>query len=420
MKARPAYMVVAAAAVTLTMAACSSGNNGGTAPTTAAPPATTAAPTAVTLTVWGPQEDQVDATSWLPKMEAAFEQAHPEYKMTWKNAVVSEGDAGKTVKQDPTAAADVYMFANDQLGTLVQANAIGQLPPDAVAQVKKQNSDVMITSVTGTDGNVYGVPYTANTWFMYYNASKFSKDDVKSLDTMLSKGKVAFSVDNAWYLPSLYVGNGATLFGPQGTDEAAGFDFSGQKATDVTTYLTGLVKNKNFVNDASGAGLAGLQNGTIDAYFSGTWDAAAVKTALGANEGATQPPAFALNGSPVQMKSFAGSKAVAFNPNAKDPKAAALFAAFLGSTAAQQAHYDMRGIVPSDKSLSNSATIAADPVAVAQMNTVANASTLQPTVPKMGNFWDPTAAFGKALLSGDVTAANAADKTAAWNTALNS
>jgi len=374
----------------------------------------------VTLTVWGPQEDQVDSTSWLPKQEAAFEAAHPEYKITWKNAVVSEGDAGKTVQQDPSAAADVYMFANDQLGTLVQAHAIGQLPPDAVAQVKQQNSDVMVTSVTGSDGNIYGVPYTANTWFLYYNSSKFTADDVKNLDSMLSKGKVAFPIDNSWYLASFYVGNGGTLFGPKGTDETAGIAFTGTQASDVTKYLTGLVKNKNFVNDANGAGLAGLQNGTIDAYFSGSWDAANVKKALGANEGAAQPPSYTLNGSPVQMKAFAGSKAVAFNPNAKNPQAAAKFAAFLGSTAAQQAHYDMRGIIPSDKSLASSASITADPVAVAQMNTVANASTLQPTVAKMGNFWDPTASFGKALLSGDITAANAADKTAAWNTALNS
>ena len=421
MKARPAFMLVGAAALTLAMGACSSNSGGGTGATTpAAAPTTVAAPTAVTLTVWGPQEDQVDSTSWLPKQEAAFEAAHPEYKITWKNSVVSEGDAGKTVQQDPSAAADVYMFANDQLGTLVQAHAIGQLPPDAVAQVKQQNSDVMVTSVTGSDGNIYGVPYTANTWFLYYNASKFTADDVKNLDTMLGKGKVAFPVDNSWYLASFYVGNGGTLFGPKGTDETAGIAFTGTQASDVTKYLTGMVKNKNFVDDANGAGLAGLQNGTIDAYFSGSWDAANVKKALGANEGAAQPPSYTLNGSPVQLKAFAGSKAVAFNPNAKNPQAAAKFAAFLGSTAAQQAHYDMRGIIPSDKSLASSASITADPVAVAQMNTVANASTLQPTVPKMGNFWDPTASFGKALLSGDVTAANAADKTAAWNTALNS
>ena len=97
---------------------------------------------------------------------------------------------------------------------------------------------------------------------------------------------------------------------------------------------------------------------------------------------------------------------------------AAQFAAFLGSTAAQQSHYTMRGIIPSDNSLMSDASIAADPVAVAQMDTVQNASILQPTVASMGNYWDPAASFGKALLSGDVTADNAVDKTEAWNTSL--
>lgn len=375
--------------------------------------------TAVTLTVWGPQEDQANASSWLPVQEAAFAKAHPEYTMTWKNAVVAEGDAATTVKQDPSAAADVYMFANDQLGTLVQANAIGVLPPASVSQVKKQNTDVMVTSVTGTDGKLYGVPYTANTWFMYYNTSKITADDAKNLDVMLAKGKVAFPVDNSWYLPAFYLGNGSTLFGSKGTDESAGFGFTGQSADDVTKYLTTLVKNKNFVDDANGAGLAGLQKGTIDAYFSGSWDAAAVKTALGSNYGAAQPSSFTLDGAQVQMKAFAGSKAVAFNPNASNPKVAAQFAAFLGSTAAQKSHYTLRGIIPSDKSLASESAIAADPVAVAQMNTVKNASVLQPTVPKMGNFWDPTTAFGKAILSGDVNASNAAAKTEAWNASMN-
>ena len=35
--------------------------------------------TDVTLKVWGPQEDQVDESSWLIAMEKAFAEAHPEY-----------------------------------------------------------------------------------------------------------------------------------------------------------------------------------------------------------------------------------------------------------------------------------------------------------------------------------------------------
>ncbi len=65
--------------------------------------------------------------------------------------------------------------------------------------VKKTNSSTIVDSVT-VDGNVYGVPFTTNTWFMYYDKSKFSESDVKSLDTMLSKNKVAFNITEGWYM----------------------------------------------------------------------------------------------------------------------------------------------------------------------------------------------------------------------------
>ena len=92
-----------ALALLLGVAACGSGSGSGTA-------STTTEKTDVTLTVWGPQEDQTDSNSWLPKMEAAFEKAHPEYNMTWKNSVVAGGDAATTVTQEPTAPADAHMF----------------------------------------------------------------------------------------------------------------------------------------------------------------------------------------------------------------------------------------------------------------------------------------------------------------------
>ena len=181
--------VTAAAAMLLGVSACgSNNNNGGTA---------AKGTQSIKLTVWGPSEDQAKSDSWLPTMEKQFAKAHPEYKITWKNAVVSEGDAGKTVKQDPSAAADVYMFANDQLGTLIDAQAIGEVSDDAKAQIKKQDDDAIIKSVTGTDGKIYGVPFTGNTYFMYYNKSKFSSDDIKSLDNVAKYGVSAVKMRNA-------------------------------------------------------------------------------------------------------------------------------------------------------------------------------------------------------------------------------
>ena len=49
--------------------------------------------------------------------------------------------------------------------------------------------------------------FTTNTWFMYYNKKTFTEDDVKSLDTMLEKGKVSFPLTNSWYIAAFYLVN---------------------------------------------------------------------------------------------------------------------------------------------------------------------------------------------------------------------
>ncbi len=374
----------------------------------------------IKLTVWGPQEDQVDANGWLPTMCKQFDEAHPEWNITFDYGVCSEGDAGKNVTADPAAAADVYFFANDQLGTLMQANGIAQLGGKYLDEVKADNTDTMMASVTGTDGGVYGVPFTANTWFMYYDKSVFSEDDVKSLDTMMQKGKVAFPLTNAWYLPAFYVANGCTLFGPDGVDASAGIKFGGEQGAAVTEYLAKMVKSPNFVNDADGVGLDGLRTGKVSAIFSGSWDAANIQEILGENFGAAQLPTIEIGGSAKQLKAFAGSKAVGVNPNSKNPEAAVALAVYLGSGEAQKAHYEMRQIIPCAKSLLDDPAISKDIVASAQANTVLNTAIVQPSIPEMGAYWTPAEAMGKGLVNGEVTVDNAAAKTEDFNKSLNS
>ncbi|MCG5651126.1 sugar-binding protein, partial [Holdemanella sp. DFI.5.21] len=70
---------------------------------------------------------------------------------------------------------------------------------------------------------LYGVPYTDNTWFMYYNKSKITEDEAKDFDTILSKAKVAFSLQNSWYINGFY--DGLSLFGEKGNDADAGMVF---------------------------------------------------------------------------------------------------------------------------------------------------------------------------------------------------
>ncbi|ALU20961.1 ABC transporter substrate-binding protein [Corynebacterium pseudotuberculosis] len=371
----------------------------------------------ITLSVWSSQEDQDGSDGWLQSVEKKFEEAHPDYDITWKNSVVGADQAATTVNQDPSAAADVYVYANDRLGSLLDSGSVGELSDASMKQLSEQAEDTIAASVKGQDGKAYGLPIEPNTWFMYYNKAKLNQEDIKSFDTMLSKAKVSFPMSNSWYYPAFYAGAGASFFGKDGLDEKAGIKL-GDKAGEVTKYLTSVVKNPNFVNDSEGSGIGGLANGSVDVVFSGSWYAKNIKKALGDNYGVASLPTFKLDGQDVQMKAFSGSKAIAYNPNTKNPKAASEFAAFLASTESQKSHFDKNGVIPADKSLAKDAAIAADPVAVALFETVSNASILQPTLKPMTDFWDPATTFGKALVNGEVNSENAVAKTDAWTSSF--
>ena len=376
-------------------------------------------PITATLLVWAPSEDQdAEQGAWLQTMCEQFNEAHPNWDLTFEYGVCPEGEAKATVTTDVEAAADVYMFANDNLPDLVAANAISELGGEAAEYVQSTNSQAVVDSVT-YNGGIYGVPFTTNTWYMYYDKSAFTEEEAKSLDAMLAKGKVSFPLTNSWYIASFFVANGCTLYG-DGTDEAAGIDFSGEKAEQVTQYLVDLVANPNFVNDQDGAGMAGLRDGSVKAMFSGSWDAAAVKEALGDNFGAVALPTINVGGADKTMKAFAGSKAIGVNPNTEYPQVSVELAKYLGSAEAQKSHYELRNVVPCNTEVLADETLAADPVVVAQNATFDTTSIIQPFVPSMSNYWGPAENFGKSLISGEVTADNVAEKVAALNEALNS
>ena len=403
---RQALALGLSGAATMALAACGGGNSGG------GNAGGGDEKVAATVTVWGPQEDQSDDNGkWLQTQCDAFAAAHPDWTLTFKYGVCSEGDAKTNIGTDPSAGADVYLFANDQIPDLLKSGGIAEFGGSTLDAIKANNSETTVNTVT-YDGAVYGVPFTGNTWFMYYDKSVFSDEDIKSLDAMLEKGKVAFPLDNSWYIASFYVANGCTLFGPDGGDAAAGFDFSGDKAAAVTNYLVDLIANKNFANGDVGT------NADAKAFFSGTWDYQKALDAYGDNLGIAPAPSITIDGELKQMKSFAGSKAVGVNPAGAlygtHPEVAVALAAYLGGTEAQQAHYELRNIIPTDVNITVD-----DALAQAQMDTMSYASIVQPLQADMGNYWTPAESMGKELVAGTVTHDNAAEKTEAMNTAMN-
>lgn len=122
----------------------------------------------VSLKVWCPQ-NQVE-TGIMEEQQKAFEAAHPEYKITWTTEVVGEDKCQESVLKDVGAAADVFMYASDQVNSLVEAGAIARLGGETEAYVKENTAASVVDTVT-VDGALYGIPFTHNTFFMFYDKS---------------------------------------------------------------------------------------------------------------------------------------------------------------------------------------------------------------------------------------------------------
>ena len=235
----------------------------------------------------------------------------------------------------------------------------------------------------------------------------------------MEKGVVAMEIKNSWYLPAFFFAAGGTLFGETGADAAAGIKFGGEAGYKATNAVLDLLANPNFKVDGDGFGNAGLKDGTVAAYFSGSWDYAGLYEALGEDLGAVAAPTVMMDGAPAQLKAYAGSKAVGVNPNAKNMKAAMEFAAFLASSDSQLLRFQLRNITPAVTALAENADVAASIVAVAESNTMAYTSVAQPTIAEMNPVWGPVGTFGTNLADGAVTADNVQESVDALDAQLN-
>ncbi|MFH1513280.1 MAG: extracellular solute-binding protein, partial [Bacillota bacterium] len=166
----------------------------------------------VALLVWvGDDADQ----AWINGVIDNFKAANPGTTFDIKVGIQSESTAKATVLTDVTAAADVFTFADDQLGELVLAGALQPVSLNADDVVARNGAGSV--SAASVDGVLYAYPATAdNGYFMFYNKAFFTAEDVMTLDAMLAKaaaaGKyVSMEMSGAWYMYSFFAGAGLTM-----------------------------------------------------------------------------------------------------------------------------------------------------------------------------------------------------------------
>lgn len=384
--------------------------------------ATPVEPTEITLTVWCPQ-NQID-TGIMAQQQKAFEDLHPEWIITWVTTAVGEDNAKTEVTKDVAAAADVFFFASDQLCALVEAGALYPWYGEALTMAEETIApSVLATAQNG--GMTYGIPFTHNTFFMYYDKTIFTEEDVKSLDAMVAKeteeGVYNFHFDAAggWKSASFYYGAGLSVYGMDGNDIAAGTDWNSAKGVEVTKYLINLINNPKVSFESEIVVEEKAAEHKVGAWFDGSWNDSKYVTALGEDLGRVQIPTYTLNGEEIQLKGFYGSKIIGVNAHTKNDVAALAFAAFLGNEENQILRYELSGQIPTNLNAASNETVAADPIAVVTMNEANNASVAQPSSTAFSTkFWTPAGAITTEINNGELTEANVQERLDAFASAL--
>ncbi len=370
------------------LAACGNGNStgGGSDAGSTGP---------VSLSVWGPQEEQ----ALLQEMCDAFV-AQSGKDITIELGVVSEADARARYSEDPEAAADVFMFPNDQLNDFVNAQSLYEVTRNKDDIVARNNAGAIEASEY--DGSLYAYPMTAdNGYFLYYDKSVFTEDDVKTLDGMLAKAdaagkKVFMDISNGWYIVSFFFGAGCEMsLSP--VDGTIVCDFNGPNGLAAAEAIKAFTANPAFLT-GDDAVLTGGMGESIAAGVSGTWNADAIIGKLGDNYAATKLPTFTCGGEQKQMSGYAGYKNVGVNSLTKSPVEACDLADWLTNEANQVKRFEVRGLGPANLKAASSAEVQAN-VALAALAAQNEFSKPQINVPN--GFWTPAEAFGTTLEAKD-------------------
>lgn len=358
----------------------------------------------VTLKIWVPEEE-VDITDQMVK---DFDEAHDEFNITYEIAVVGIDEAPANLETDADTAADIFYTPSGGVADLAGKGLLLPITKD-FDTVASDLPESALNAVT-VDGLTYAVPFSPNTYFMYYNKDLFTEDEVKNLDTMMAKdlgdGMWNFStqVTNSWYIESFFLGNGCTLFGEDGKDPS-NCTFNDANGLAAGQYIIDLTSNPKYLEDADGVGGSAFKEGKLGAVTSGAWSAPEFREALGDKLGAVALPTATIGGKDVQLSNFVDFKTITVKSNTAYPLAAQQLAVYMASADSCLTRYKAQGDVPVLKSLADSDEIKSDFVASA-LNDQAAFATNQPSISKMGDYWDPAQALGEGIYNGDITSAN--------------
>ena len=307
---------------------------------------------------------------------------------------VGEGEAASSMTQDVEAGADIFCFAQDQTARLIQAGALQPLGVAATTLVKESHDKASVSAVTAGD-TLYGYPLTSdNGYFMYYDKSVISEDQIGSLESLIAACEAAgknfsFELENSWYIVSFFFATGC--ISEWQMDEAGETfisvedNFNSDLGKIAAEGLKKLVTSSCYVNSSATTDFeAAIPSAVV---VSGTWNYENAKGLLGDNLGIAELPSFEVNGTSYHLGSYNGCKLMGVKPQQDTERSAAInkLAQYLTSEEAQLERFNAVGWGPSNLAAQASEAVKAAPHLTALM---AQNDYSRPQGQIHGSWWD--------------------------------
>lgn len=361
------------------------------------------------LTVWGSVAQQ----ETLKQMVVKFEEANPETKYNIKVGICEEDMAVSNIAPDPSAAADVFCYSNDQLIPLLRVGALAKLGGIFLDNVKTENSEDSVASGSiayGTaDEKVYGYPYASdNGYFMFYDKSVITDEQVGSLESIISvcetkNKKIAWAVDVPWYTAGWFFAFGCDYsveydYNDNYKEKNIEISLNNEGGINACKAMSKLTSSKAFSGKSTDNEkiITGFTTKSTAVAVSGTWNAPQIKKILGENYGVCKLPTVNVNGQDVQLSSFKGYKLFGVNPHSGDKIVEAhKLAAFLSSEAMQAERFEKYMVGPTNNAAANAVK---DDATFAALNAQKQFAKEQTSVPS--SFWEPLKGVGLNIIDG--------------------
>lgn len=348
----------------------------------------------ISLSVWVPTEQ----VSWAEGRIDEFKAANPDKNYNITVTACAEGDAKTNIKKDPNASADVFFYAGDHLGELEEGNFLYEFPSVFVDALKTEIEDSILSSAM-VEGKLYGIPYTPNSYFMYYNGAKVTADDAKDLDSLLTKGKVLFDIDNGWYQTAFWYGTGVRFFGDEGTDPTKA-NLNSAEGKLAAKAIRDYIMNDNFVNGGDDEIESDFKKDSdIVAVIGGSWLSTKLISALGNDLKATILPTFTADGKKYPLMATGDWKKCGVSAYTTAPTDAMNLAIWLTNADSMLQKFNNFNETPVLKSLAENATVKENQISAALMEQTNTNCVRQPSITQMGNWWDAATAFANDIIT---------------------